>query len=414
MASYQVNVDDQLLASLLLRQDGMAGLLQQVLNQILVAQATEQIGAECHERTPERQGYRNGTRERTLQTRVGKITLSVPRFRDGEFSTELFARYQRSEQAFVLAMMEMVIQGVSTRKVTAITQELCGASFSKSTVSLLCQELDPTLTAWRNRPLSGDQYPFVLVDGLVIRVREGRQVHQRSALIAVGVSLSTGRREVLGLQIGDGESEASWSEFFLHLKERGLSGVDLVVSDQHKGLVNAVYKHFQGAVWQRCQVHFQRNIRAVCPKKEWEESVHSQVRQILEAPDEATARERLRQTLKAVEALDARERAKLERAMTCLEEGFEDAIAVLSVLPSAVPERYRRALRTTNAVERLNGELRRRERVIRIFPNRDSAVRLLTALLMEMDETWTTERVYLDMTEYLLWKEMLQRQLQTP
>ena len=397
MASYQVNVDEQLLTSLMTRQEGLGHLVEAVLNQILVAQATELLQAEPHERTPLRQGYRNGQRERTLQTRVGTLTLSVPRLRGGEFSTELFERYQRSEQAFVVALMEMVLQGVSTRKVSAVTEELCGASFSKSTVSALCatsrqavtDRLDPILEAWRNRPLSG-RYPFLLVDGFGVRVREEGQVRQRSALIAFGVN-EGGYREVLGLQVGDSESEASWSELFLHLKERGLSGVDLVVSDQHQGLVNAAGRHFQGAVWQRGQVHFVRNIMDACPEKE-REMVLAYVRQILEAPSIVVARERLAEALKVCS-----ERAG--RAMACLEAGFEDAVAVLSL-----PTRYRRRLRTTNAVERVNEELRRRERVIRIFPNRASALRLLSALLMEIDESWSTGKVYLDMTEYGLFQ----------
>jgi transposase-like protein len=368
------------------RQDGLGHLVEAVLNQILTAQATDLLMAQPHERTPARQGYRNGTRERSLQTRVGRLILSVPRLRGGEFSTELFERYQRSEQAFVVALMEMVIQGVSTRKVSAITEELCGASFSKSTVSALCARLDPILEAWRNRPLAACRYPFVLVDGFGIRVREDGQVRQRSALTAYGVN-GRGYREVLGLFIGDSESESSWSALFLALKERGLSGVDLVVSDQHQGLVNAVHRHFQGALWQRCQVHFVRNILDACPDKE-KDLVLSHVRQILDAPSVAVARERLSEALRACSA-------KAGKAMVCLEAGFEDAVAVL-----ALPVRYRRRLRTTNSVERVNEELRRRERVIRIFPNRESGLRLLSALLMELDESWSTGKVYLDMSEY--------------
>jgi len=391
MASYQVNVDEQLLTSLMTRQDGLGRLVEQVLNQILTAQASELLMAEPYERTAARQGYRNGSRERSLQTRVGTLTLSVPRLRGGggEFSTDLFERYQRSEQAFVVALMEMVIQGVSTRKVSAITEELCGASFSKSTVSALCARLDPILEGWRTRPLTC-RYPFVLVDGFGIRVREDGQVRQRSALIACGVN-EHGYREVLGLLIGDSESEASWSELFLHLKERGLSGVDLVISDQHQGLVNGVRRHFQGAVWQRCQVHFVRNILDACPEKE-KDLVLLQVRQILEAPSIKVARERLSEALKVC-------CAKASKAMACLESGFEDAVAVL-----ALPARYRRRLRTTNGVERVNEELRRRERVIRIFPNRESGLRLLSALLMETDESWSSGKVYLDMSEYWQFK----------
>ncbi|GAB6933377.1 hypothetical protein JCM14719A_17300 [Calditerricola satsumensis] len=197
---------------------------------------------------------------------------------------------------------------------------------------------------------------------------------------------------MLGLMLGDSESEASWGEFFSWLKSRGLHGVDVVVSDDHRGLVRAIRRHFQGVTWQRCQTHFMRNILDATPKT-LQEEVHGRVRAILEAPDMETARLLLNQTLEAYET-------KAPKAMAVLEAGFEDATAVL-----ALPEKYRKRLRTTNALERLNEEIRRRERVIRIFPNRESALRLLGALLMEIDEKWTNSKKYLDMTEYLEWRE---------
>ncbi|GAB6934715.1 IS256 family transposase [Calditerricola yamamurae] len=393
MAHYQITVDAQLLHQLFLRDtkdDALAKLLESVLNQILQAQATEQLRAEPYERTEERQGYRNGTYPHQLTTRVGTLTLRVPRFRNGKFSTELFARYQRSEQALVLALMEMVVNGVSTRKIEQITQELCGTEFSKSTISELCKRLDPVVKAWNNRSLEEKAYPFVLVDALVLKVREEGRVRSRGALIGIGIN-TEGYREVLGLMLGDSESEASWGEFFSWLKSRGLHGVDVVVSDDHRGLVRAIRRHFQGVTWQRCQTHFVRNILDATPKP-LQEEVHGRVRAILEAPDMETARQLLKQTLKAYEE-------KAPKAMAILEAGFEDATAVL-----ALPEKYRRRLRTTNAVERLNEEIRRRERVIRIFPNRESALRLLGALLMEIDEKWASGKKYLGMTEYLEWR----------
>ena len=391
MASYQVTVDEHLLTSLFSRQEGLGQLVEQVLNQILQAQAAQALQAQPHERTPDRQGYRNGQRERSLQTRVGTLTLQVPRLRGGEFSPELFERYQRSEQAFVLALLEMVVQGVSTRKVEAITKELCGAEFSKSTVSVLCQRLDPLVASWNGRDLSGQKYPFLVVDALVIRVREEGRVRPCSALIASGVN-EKGFREVLGLQVGDSESEASWSELFVWLKGRGLWGVDLVTSDDHAGLVCAVRKQFQGATWQRCQTHFARNVLEACPEKE-RAALKARLHRIFEAADPLEAREELAQTLCLFSG-------KAEKALERLEGGFEDATAVLSL-----PERYRKRLRTTNGMERLNEEIRRRERVIRIFPNRASAERLLGALLMEQDEAWSTGRVYLEMAEYGQWRE---------
>ena len=363
MAEYQVTIDSEMLHGLMsgtAGESGLAPLLQQVLNQVLEAQVSEQIGAERYERTGERQGYRNGVRPRKLTTRVGQLTLRVPQVRDGEFSTELFARYQRSEQALVLALLEMVVNGVSTRKVTQITEELCGTSFSKLTVSALCAQLDPLVTAWNERPLGEQTFPFVLVDALVLKVRDGERVRALAGLLAIGIN-AAGSREILGLQLGDSKSEASWSSFLGGLKRRGLSGVHLVVSDAHGGLVNAIARHFQGATWQRCQTHLTRDVLEAAPKALRDE-LHAHLRPLFEAPDAATARTLLRQ-------LVATYAERAPKAIAALEAGFEDATAVL-----ALPEPYRQRLRTTNSVERLNEEIRRRERVIRIFPNRESAI----------------------------------------
>lgn len=394
MAQYQITVDSEILHHLFLKDakdSGMAKLLESVLNQVLEAQVTEHVGADRYERTDDRKSYRNGSRPRPLSTRVGTITLSVPRLRDGSFSTELFARYQRSEQAFVLALMEMVVSGVSTRKVSQITEELCGAEFSKSTVSSLCQNLDPIVKAWNNRPLEDHRFPFVIVDALYMKVREDGRIRSRGVLIATGIN-TDGYREVLGFQAGDSESESTWSELFAWLKSRGLKGVDLITSDSHGGLVGAIRKEFQGTAWQRCQTHFMRNILDTAPKS-LQTEIHGRVRAILDAPDLQTARLLLAQTIEAFES-------KASKAMKVLEEGFDDATAVL-----ALPERYRKRLRTTNSVERMNEEIRRRERVIRIFPNRDSLERLIGALLMEIDEKWASGKKYLDMSEYLEWRE---------
>lgn len=187
-----------------------------------------------------------------MKTRVGKLEIDVPRVREGHFLTELFCRYQRSEQALLLALMEMVVNGVSTRKVCRFTEELCGTTFSKSTVSELCKQLDPIVQAWNKRDLSGTKYPFVIVDAIYLRIRKNGRVVSQSALIAIGIN-AKGYREILGLMIGDSESESSWSEFLAWLKGRGLKGVDLVVSDDHGGPVKAIRRHFQGASWQRCQ-----------------------------------------------------------------------------------------------------------------------------------------------------------------
>ena len=394
MAQFEITLPEGLVQGLLSsRSEGLTELVEQVLNQVLQVQVSQHIGAAPHQRSEERTGYRNGIRERELTTRIGTLTLKVPRVRDGSFSPELFERYQRSEQALVSAMVEMVLCGVSSRKVTQVVEELCGASVSRSTVSSLCQRLDPVVTAWRERDLSGKLYPFLIVDALVIKIRDsgkGGRVRPHSALIVTGVS-GEGYRELLGYSIGDSESEASWGELFGSLKERGLSGVELIVSDQHKGLVSAVERHFQGVLWQRCQVHFARNVLDGCPKA-LQGEMRSKLRLLLTAPDWQSARLILNQVIE-----EFSERAP--KAIATLEAGFEDALAVLFF-----PEPYRKRLRSTNSQERLNQEIRRRERVIRIFPNEASAERLLGALLMEIDEAWGSGMRYLDMALFWSWR----------
>lgn len=387
MAGYDISVGRDLLPGLLSGQDGLAKLVEAVLNQVLEAQVTETLGADRHERSEERQGYRNGYRPRTLFTRVGPVTLQVPQTRDGSFSTDIFKRYQRSEQAFVLALMEMVVQGVSTRKVSAITEELCGASFSKSTVSSLCAGLEPRVRSFNERRLEGE-FPFVLVDALFIKSREEDRVVSRAALVVSGIR-SDGYREILGVRIGDTESFATWDETFRWLKGRGLKGVMFVISDQHGGLTEAAAKHFQGATWQRCQVHLMRNILGHSSPRIRPEIAQA-AKLIFQAADMDEAKRRLNE-------FGERFQKTAPRAVACLEEGFEDAMAVM-----ALPEKYRKRLRSTNMQERLNEEIRRRERVIRIFPNDDSALRLIGALLAEQHEIWQ-ERRYLDMDEFAEW-----------
>lgn len=388
MAQFNITLESELLHGLFSkdgRDDAFSKLLETILNQVLLAQSAEQLGAGPYERTEDRTAYRNGFRERGLTTRVGTITLNVPRHRNGEFSTSMFERYQRSEQALVLAMIEMVINGVSTRKIEMVTEELCGKSFSKSTVSNLCQRLDPLVAAFRSRPLN-KKYPFLVADAIYLKVREGGRVRSKGLLVAVGIN-EEGYREVLGFKMAESESETSWGEFFAELKDRGLDAVDLVTSDDHKGLVKAIRKHFQGAAWQRCQTHFSRNVLDKCPKK-YQPELKQWLNRIYHAKDLEDARRMLRETLQTFEA-DA------PKAMAILEAGFEDVMAVMSL-----PEKYRQRLRTSNGLERLNEEIRRRDRVIRIYPNEASAIRLIGALLIEQDERWTTGRKYLDMQAY--------------
>ncbi len=388
MAQFNITITEELLHQLFLsngRDQAFSKLLEEIFNQVLLAQSTEQLGAAPYERTEGRTAYRNGTRERQLTTRVGTLTLKVPRHRNGQFSTELFMRYQRSEQALMLAMMEMVINGVSTRKIESITEELCGKKFSRSTISTLCKNLDPMVNAFRTRPLES-HYPFVMVDAIYVKVRENKRIQSRGLLIAIGIN-EGGHREVIGFELANSESESSWGEFFGSLKERGLKDVRLVTSDDHKGLVQAVRKHFQGASWQRCQTHFSRNMLDHAPKA-LQPEIKEDLGRLYESVDLESAR-------KVRDQIIAKYEARAPKATSLLDEAFDDITAVL-----ALPFRYRKRLRTTNGVERLNEEIRRRERVIRIFPNEASVIRLMGALLMEQDEKWQTGRKYFDMELY--------------
>jgi transposase-like protein len=388
MAQFNITLTEEHLHGLFVsngRDEAFSKLLEEIFNQVLIEQSKEQIGAEPYERTDKRTGYRNGFRDRELTTRVGTLNLRIPRHRTGEFSTELFERYQRSEQALVLAMMEMVINGVSTRKVETITEELCGKKFSKSTVSALCQKLDPLVRSFQTRPLES-HFLFLIVDALYLKVREDNRVQPRGLLIAIGIN-NKGQREIIGFQVTNTESESSWSEFFESLKERGLQDVHLVTSDNHKGLVNAIKKHFQGASWLRCQTHFSRNILDKTPKS-LQPEIKEDLRQLYEAIDLESAR-------KVRDQIIAKYKTKAPKAVSLLDEAFDDITAVL-----ILPLKYRKRLRTTNGAERLNQEIRCRERVIRIFPNEASVLRLLGALLMEQDEKWQTGRKYFEMDLY--------------
>ena len=389
MADYDIRLNTNQLVDVLSKNDAIRGLLESVLNQVLETQMTEHLGAKPHEQTDERTGYRNGTRVRELYTRVGPLNLQAPQTRDGSFKTEIFKRYQRSEQAFILGIMEMYLEGVSCRKVTKITEQLCGCSFSKSTVSQLCVELDARLDAWRNRPLHEKKYPFLIVDALVVKVRRDEAIRPTGVLVIYGIN-EEGIREPLDLLVANSESEASWSEIFKRLKQRGLNGLEFLVSDDHAGLVKAVNQEFQGVIWQRCQTHFMRNILGHSPRH-LKRDIANDVKLIFTAENKAVAMLLARDTI-------ARYQEKASKAMDCLENGLEDGIAVL-----LLPQRYRQRLRTSNLAERMNEEIRRRERVIRIFPNDDAAMRLIGALLAEKYEEWQTMAKYFDMTEFWEW-----------
>jgi transposase-like protein len=360
-------------------------IVREVLQQVLEVEMTQHIGAAPYQRTQERKGYRNGYKERTLKTRVGTIELLVPKDREGTFSTRLFARYQRNEKALVLALMEMYIEGVSTRKVTEVTEALCGTSFSKSLISRLAGDLDAELERWRQRPLTAEAYPYVFVDARYEKVRIDGRVLSEGVLVVTAVR-DDGLREILGVEVADTESEATYQELFRSLKTRGLSGVELVVSDSHEGLKAAIDRHFQGASWQRCQVHYARNLLKMVGKSKRKE-LGEGLRGIFAAPDKQTA-------LDLAERLADRWRKSYPKVAEHLEEHVEECLSCL-----CFPESHRRRISTTNGLERFNQEIKRRTQVVRIFPNREACLRLVTALAMEQSEEWVTGRRYLDMEE---------------
>jgi transposase-like protein len=364
-------------------EDFLRELVQRTVQQVLEAEMTSFLGAGSYERNGERRGWRNGYKPRTLKTRVGGLELMVPKDRDGEFQTELFERYQRSEKALVLAMLEMYVEGVSTRKVSAITEALCGLEVSKSQVSALTAKLDAEIAAWRMRPLT-QEYPYLVVDARYEKVRQGGAVVSQGVLVVCGID-GRGYREVLGCWVAESESEASWGAVFAELKQRGLQGVRYVVSDDHAGMVKAIGRYFQGAVWQRCQVHFVRNALSLCGVAQ-RPLVLCLMRSVTEAPTRETA-----QT--ALGAAIAELAKKAPKTAALLEEHGEEILGVY-----ALPEPHRKRMRTTNMLERQNQELKRRTRVVRVFPHAASCLRLVAALLIETSQKWM-ERLYLRMEE---------------
>ena len=358
-------------------EDGFRRVLEVLVQRMLEEEMTAFLGAEPYQRAEGRQGYRNGHRRRRLKTRVGTLELLVPQDREGRFRTELFQRYQRNEKALVLALMEMYVQGVSTRRVKKITEALCGLEISKSQVSALARALDEEVAAWRSRPFE-KAYPYLVVDARYEKVRRGPRVTSQAVLLVVGID-EEGYREILGTWLADSESEATWSEVFAELKERGLQGVCYVVSDDHQGLRAAIDRYFQGALWQRCQVHFVRNVLARVARGE-RARVLELLRAITQSPTAEEARRRLQE---AAEAL----RVKYPRVAEMLEEEGEEILAVYQL-----PVEHRKRMCSTNMLERYQQELRRRTRVVRIFPNEGSCLRLVTALAIEASEEWLGRR----------------------
>jgi transposase-like protein len=385
MAKDHRKVSERLAQEILLEDPNfLREIIERVLQEVLEEEMTEHLGAAPYERSSTRTGHRNGYKPRMLRTRVGTLNLLVPQDREGTFSTRLFSRYQRNEKALVLALMEMYVEGVSTRKVKEITEELCGISYSKSLVSSLAGSLDSQLEAWRNRKLEAARYPYLFVDARYEKARVDGRVVNQGVLIVSGVR-DDGFREILGVEVADTESEATYHELFRSLKRRGLSGVELIVSDDHEGLKAAIARHFQGASWQRCQVHYARNLLGMVGYADRKE-LAADLRAIFAAP----ARE---QALTLAAGVSERWRKKgNEKVAERIEEHVEECLSCL-----AFPEGHRRRIRTTNGLERLNQEIKRRTRVVRIFPNKESCLRLVTALAVEQSEEWITGRRYLNM-----------------
>jgi transposase-like protein len=376
MATDHRRLDTELVQEVLLDDPSFLGeIVERVVQQVLETEMTEHIGAALYERTENRTGQRNGYKPRTLRTRVGTLNLLVPQDREGTFSTRLFSRYQRNEKALTLALMEMYVEGVSTRKVKEVTEVLCGTSFSKSLISSLAGSLDAELQAWRNRRLEAEAYPYLFVDARYEKVRVGSRVVSQGVLIVSGVR-DEGMREILAVEVADTESEATYQELFRSLKTRGLSGVELVVSDGHEGLKAAITRHFQGASWQRCQVHYARNLLGMVSLAKRKE-LGADLRGIFAAPDRE-------QAFGIASSVAEKWRKKGHEKVSChLEEHIEECLTCL-----AFPESHRRRIRT-----------KRRSRVVRIFPNRESCLRLVSALAVEQSEEWVTGRRYLDMGE---------------
>jgi len=354
------------------REESLKFLLEKILNEIMKAESEEQLGAAKHERTEDRQDYRNGTRERSLTTRIGTLNLEVPRHRNEPFHTMVFENYKRSEASLIAAMVQMVIAGVSTRKVSKVVEELCGKEFSKSTLSELCKRLDADINAFRNQSLAGFDAPFVMLDATYFKAREDHRIVSKAFMIAKAIK-SDGTREVIGFNVYDTEDNYSWNNFLDSLKERGLSTVQMFISDSHKSIRRAIAKVYPDVAWQRCQVHFLRNILDEIPPK-YRDGICTELRRMFTAKTIEEARKIKNEIVAEYESV-------AEKAMAILENGFEDSMTVM-----CLPEYMRIVLRSTNVLERLNRELKRRSDVIMVFPNTASVLRLMGAVTMEYSE----------------------------
>ena len=364
------------------QEDFLRALVQQVVQQVLEADMDAALGAEKSERTAGRIGYRSGYYNRTLTTRVGKLELRVPQDRQGRFRTEVFERYQRSEKALVAALAEMYVQGVSTRKVKAITEELCGHEFSPSAISRINQSLDAELEKFAHRKLEED-YPYLVLDARYEKIREDGVIRSQAVLVAIGINWD-GRRCVLAVELANRESQSSWKEFLAGLRQRGLAGVQVVISDDHAGLRKAIREVLPEALWQRCYVHFLRNALDYLPRKADDDCL-MELRWIYERRNRDEARQDLTAWL-------LKWGSRYPKLCSWVEENIEETLTFYGL-----PLSHHKHLKSTNLLERLNEELKRRTLVVRIFPNAASCLRLSRALAAEMHENWIEATRYLNM-----------------
>lgn len=360
--------------------EGMAAAIETLMNEAMKLERAEVLGAGPYERSTGRRGYANGYKPKSVNSRLGRLELQVPQTRDVDFYPSALERGERSERALKLAVAEMYVQGVSTRKVAAITQELCGLEVTSSQVSRATAVLDEELNAWRNRPLGRTAY--LILDARYEKVRHGGSVRDCAVLLAIGIT-PDGKRSILGVSVSLSEAEVHWRDFLGSLIARGLHGVELIVSDAHEGLKAARKACFNGVPWQRCQFHLQQNAMQYVPKIYMRLEVAADLRAVYNAPDR---READRQLELAV--------TKYEKSAPKLAEWIQQNVPQgLTVF--ALPEAHRRKLRTTNQLERLNKEIKRRTRVATLFPNEASLLRLASAVLVETSEEWETGKTYL-------------------
>ena len=376
-------------------QDFVRAALEALLQAALEAEMTEAVGAAKGERTETRLAYRSGYYGRSLITRVGTLELRVPQDRLGRFSTEMFERYQRSEKALVGSLAEMYVQGVSTRKVKAVTEALCGHSFSASAISAVNKTLDEALRKFAERRL-GEPFPYLILDARYEKVRESGIIVSQAVLLAVAVD-GEGRRQVVGVGLANRESRSSWRDFLLAIKERGLFGVEFVVSDDHEGLKQAIREVLPGAAWQRCYVHFLRNALDHLPRKLADDCLQ-ELRWIYDRRDLAEVR-------RDIAAWLTKWQAKHPKLCDWVEENIEETLTYYRL-----PLPHHKHMKSTNMLERLNQEIKRRTHVVRIFPNTESCLRLVRALAVETHENWLEGTRYLNMQHLFEHKKEALRQ----